>query len=210
MILKNRLHSWLVRCFLTVTLVLLCKRSKNGVYANFGGISVKWSKKWEMNRKNLIIIIIFTILSLVYCFLPLLISRCEATEMMPEQQKYISVPMQQWNALKKNTQMLDANLILLEQNLTAQEQRSAELMNLLTEARNALSETQKALLNANKSLANAEKSLQTATTLSEKLKRQIEQEREAARDAEKKAYRKGWLNGFCVGLVTTGIAVITK
>jgi septal ring factor EnvC (AmiA/AmiB activator) len=163
-----------------------------------------------MNRKNLINIIIFIILSLLYCFLPLLISRCEAAEMMSEQQKYISVPMQQWNALKKNTQMLDANLILLEQNLTAQEQRSAELMNLLTEARNALSETQKALLNANASLASAEKSLQTATEYTVKLRRQIEAEREAAAEAKERAYWKGWLNGFCVGLVTTGIAVITK
>lgn len=163
-----------------------------------------------MSRKNLIIIAVFTLLSLLWCFAPVLITRCEAAETVPEQQKYISVPMQQWNALKKNTQMLDANLILLEQNLTAQEQRSAELMNLLTEARNALSETQKALLNANASLASAEKSLQTATEYTVKLRRQIEAEREAAAEAKERAYWKGWLNGFCVGLVTTGIAVITK
>lgn len=163
-----------------------------------------------MSRKNLIIIVVFTLLSLLWCFAPVLIARCAAAEITPEQQKYISVPMQQWNALKKNTQMLDANLILLEQNLTAQEQRSAELMNLLTEARNALSETQKALLNANASLANAEKSLQTATEYTAKLRKQIEAEREAAAEAKERAYWKGWLNGFCVGLVTTGIAAITK
>lgn len=162
-----------------------------------------------MNRKNLIIIV-FTLLSLLWCFAPWLIARCAAAEAVPEQQKYISVPMQQWNALKKNTQMLDANLILLEQNLTAQEQRSVELMNLLTEARNALSETQKALLNANKSLASAEKSLQIANEYTVKLRKQIEAEREAAADERERAYWKGWLNGFCVGLVTTGIAVITK
>lgn len=160
-----------------------------------------------MNRKNLIIIIVFTLLSLLWCFAPHFIASCEAAEMMSEQQKYISVPMQQWNALKKNTQMLDANLILLEQNLTAQEQRSAELMNLLTEARNALSETQKALLNANKSLANAEKSLQIANEYTVKLRKQIEAERKAAAEERERAYWKGWLNGFCVGLVTTGIAV---
>ena len=163
-----------------------------------------------MNRKNLIIIIVFTLLSLVYCFLPLLISRCEAAETVPEQQKYISVPIQQWNALKKNTQMLDANLILLEQNLTAQEQRSAELMNLLTEARNELQKTQQALTNANASLASAEKSLQIANEYTVKLRKQIEAEREAAAEAKERAYWKGWLNGFCVGLVTTGIAAITK
>ena len=163
-----------------------------------------------MNRKNLIIIIIFTILSLVYCFLPLLISRCEAVEMMPEQQKYISVPMQQWNALKKNTQMLDANLILLEQNLTVQEQRSAELTSLLQQAKNELTKTQQALQTASASLVTAEKSLQIANEYTLKLRKQIEAEREAAAEAKERAYWKGWLNGFCVGLVTTGIAVITK
>ena len=163
-----------------------------------------------MNRKNLIIIIIFTILSLLYCFSPLLISRCAAAETAQEQQKYISVPMQQWNALKKNTQMLDANLTLLADSLTAQEQRSAELMNLLTEAKNALSETQKALLNANKSLANAEKSLRIATEYTQKLKKQIEAERKAAAEAKERAYWKGWLNGFCCGIVGSVIAIATK
>ena len=163
-----------------------------------------------MTRKNLIIIIVFTLLSLLWCFAPVLIARCAAAEITPEQQKYISVPMQQWNALKKNTQMLDANLILLEQNLTAQEQRSAELMNLLTEARNELQKTQQALRTANASLANAEKSLQIANEYTVKLRKQIEAEREAAAEAKERAYWKGWLNGFCIGLVTTGIAVITK
>lgn len=163
-----------------------------------------------MNRKNLIIIIVFTLLSLLWCFAPVLIARCEAAEMMSAQQKYISVPMQQWTQLKQNTQMLDANLIMLQDSLTAQEQQSAELMNLLTKARNALSETQKALLNANKSLANAEKSLQIANEYTVKLRKQIEAERKAAAEERERAYWKGWLNGFCVGLVTTGIAVITK
>ena len=161
-----------------------------------------------MSKKNLIIAFILVLLSLLWLFVPH--TSCEAAEMMPEQQKYISVPMQQWNALKKNTQMLDANLILLEQNLTAQEQRSAELMNLLTEARNALSETQKALLNANKSLANAEKSLQIANEYTVKLRKQIEAEREAAAEEREKAYLKGWLNGFCVGLAGGVIALATK
>ena len=164
-----------------------------------------------MSRKNLIIIIIFAILSLLYCFLPLLISRCEAAgEVMPEQQNYISVPMQQWTQLKKNTQLLEANLTLLADNLTVQEQQSAELMNLLAEARNELTKTQQALMNANASLANAEKSLRTATEYTQKLRKQIEAERDAAAEAKERAYWKGWLNGFCVGLVTTGIAVITK
>lgn len=162
-----------------------------------------------MNRKNLIIIIIFIILSLLWCFAPVLIASCEAAETVPEQ-KYISVPMQQWMRLKENMQLLDANLILLEQNLTAQQQRSVELTSLLQQARNELTKTQQALMNANASLASAEKSLQTATEYTVKLRRQIEAEREAAAEAKERAYWKGWLNGFCVGLVTTGIAVITK
>ena len=163
-----------------------------------------------MNRKNLIIIIVFTLLSLLWCFAPVLIARCGAAETAPEQQKYISVPMQQWMRLKENMQLLDANLILLEQNLTAQQQRSVELTSLLQQARNELQKTQQALRTASASLANAEKSLQTATEYTVKLRRQIQTEREAAAEAKERAYWKGWLNGFCVGLVTTGIAVITK
>lgn len=210
MIFKNRPFVWRLRLFLISVLILLCKTAKNSVCAKYGGVSVKWSKKWKMSRKNLITIIIFIILSLLYCFLPLLISRCEAAEMLPEQQKYISVPIKQWTQLKQNTQMLDANLILLEQNLTAQEQRSAELMNLLQQARNELQKTQKALLNANKSLANAEKSLRTATEYTQKLKKQIEAERKAAAEEREKAYLKGWINGFCVGLAGGVIALATK
>lgn len=129
---------------------------------------------------------------------------------MSEQQNYISVPMPQWTQLKKNTQMLQANLTLLADNLTAQEQQSAELTSLLQQARNELTKTQQALMNANASLANAEKSLRTATEYTQKLRKQIEAERDAAAEAKERAYWKGWLNGFCVGLVTTGIAVITK
>lgn len=163
-----------------------------------------------MSRKNLIIIIVFTLLSLLWCFAPWLIARCAAAETAPEHQKYISVPMQQWNALKKNTRLLEANLIMLQDSLSAQEQQSTELTSLLQQARNELTKTQQALMNANASLASAEKSLQTATELSEKLTQQIEAEREAAAEAKERAYWKGWLNGFCVSLVTTGIAVITK
>ena len=163
-----------------------------------------------MSKKNLTIAIVITLLSLLWCFAPWLIARCAAAEAEPEQQKYISVPMQQWNALKKNTQMLDANLILLEQNLTAQEQQSAELMNLLTEARNELQKTQQALRTANASLANAEKSLRTATEYTQKLKKQIEAERDAAAEAKERAYWKGWLNGFCCGIAGGVIAIATK
>lgn len=163
-----------------------------------------------MSKKNLTIAIVITLLSLLWCFAPQLIARCAAAEAMTEQTCYIKVPTVQWNKLKQNTKLLEVNLIMLQDSLTVQEQQSAELMNLLTEARNALSETQQALMNANASLANAEKSLQIANEYTVKLRKQIEQEREAAAKERERAYWKGWLNGFCVGLVTTGIAVITK
>lgn len=163
-----------------------------------------------MNRKNLIIIIVFTLLSLLWCFAPHFIASCEAAETAPTSNRYIKVPIQQWTQLKQNTQLLDANLILLEQNLTAQQQRSVELTSLLQQARNELTKTQQALMNANASLVTAEKSLQIANEYTLKLRKQIEAEREAAAEAKEQAYWKGWLNGFCVGLVTTGIAVITK
>ena len=163
-----------------------------------------------MNRKNLIIIIVFTLLSLLWCFAPVLIASCEAAEAMTEQTCYIKVPTVQWNKLKQNTQLLEANLIMLQDSLTVQEQQSAELMNLLTEARNALSETQQALMNANASLANAEKSLRTATEYTQKLKKQIEADRDAAAEAKERAYWKGWLNGFCCGIAGGVIAIATK
>ena len=163
-----------------------------------------------MSKKNLTIAIVITLISLLWCFAPQLIARCAAAEAMTEQTCYIKVSTVQWNKLKQNTQLLEVNLIMLQDSLTVQEQQSAELMNLLTEARNALSETQQALMNANASLANAEKSLQIANEYTVKLRKQIEQEREAAAKERERAYWKGWLNGFCVGLVTTGIAVITK
>ena len=163
-----------------------------------------------MSRKNLIIIAVFTLLSSLWCFAPVLIARCAAADITPEQQKYISVPMQQWNALKKNTQMLEANLIMLQDSLTAQEQRQSELMNLLQQARNELIKTQQALQTASGSLAIAEKSLQTATEYTAKLRKQIEAEREAAAEAKERAYWKGWLNGFCCGIVGSVIAIATK
>ena len=163
-----------------------------------------------MSRKNLIIIIVFTLLSLLWCFAPWLIARCAAAETAPTSNRYIKVPIQQWTQLKQNTQMLDANLIMLQDSLTAQEQRQSELMNLLQQARNELQKTQQALRTANASLARAEKSLQIANEYTVKLRKQIEAERDAAADERERAYWKGWLNGFCVGLVTTGLAVITK
>ena len=163
-----------------------------------------------MSRKNLIIAIVFTLLSLFWCFAPLFIAQCEAAETMPTSTSYIKVPMQQWQELKENTKLLDANLTLLEQNLTVQEQRSVELMNLLQQARNELTKTQTALQIASVSLQNAEKSLRTATEYTQKLKKQIEAERKAAAEEREKAYLKGWLNGFCVGLAGSVIALATK
>lgn len=163
-----------------------------------------------MSRKNLIIAIVFTLLCLLFYFAPVFIAQCEAAETIPTSSSYIKVPMQQWNELKLNTQLLDANLILLQDSLTEQEKRSAELMTLLAEARSELTKTQTALQTASASLANAEKSLQTANEYTLKLRKQIEMEREAAAEAKEKAYWKGWLNGFCAGLAGGVIALATK
>ena len=118
--------------------------------------------------------------------------------------------MQQWNELKQNTKLLDANLTLLQDSLTAQEKRSAELTSLLQQARSELTKTQQALQTANASLANAEKSLQTANEYTQKLRKQIEREREAAAAERERAYWKGWLNGFCCGIAGGVIVLATK
>ena len=163
-----------------------------------------------MSRKNLIIIVIFTLLSLLYCCWPVFIAQCKAAETMPERQNYIRVPMQQWEQLKSNTKLLDANLTLLADSLTEQEKRSAELTSLLQQARNELQKTQQALQTASESLANAEKSLQIANGYTVKLRKQIQQEREAAAAERERAYWRGWLNGFCAGLAGGVIALATK
>ena len=118
--------------------------------------------------------------------------------------------MQQWQELKDNTKLLDANLTLLQDSLTAQEKRSAELTSLLQQARSELTKTQQALQTASASLTSAEKSLQTANEYTLKLRKQIQQEREAAAEEREKAYWKGWLNGFCAGLAGGVIALATK
>ena len=163
-----------------------------------------------MSRKNLIIIVIFTLLSLLYCCWPLLVSTCEAAETMPTSNSYIKVPIAQWNELKQNTKLLDANLTLLADSLTQQEKRSNELMTLLAKARNELTKTQTALQTASASLTSAEKSLKVANEYTQKLRKQIEAEREAAAEAKEKAYWKGWLNGFCAGIAGGVIALATK
>jgi hypothetical protein len=84
-----------------------------------------------MSKKNLIIIIVFILLSLFWCFAPVLIARCGAAEAMTEKTRYIKVPTVQWNKLKQNTQLLEANLIMLQDSLTVQKQQSAELTCLL-------------------------------------------------------------------------------
>lgn len=163
-----------------------------------------------MTRKNLIIIIAFTLLSLLFYFAPLFIAQCEAAEMTPASNGYIKVPTAQWEQLKSNTKLLDANLTLLQDSLTQQEQRSAELMGLLQQARNELAKTQQALQTASASLESAEKSLQIANEYTVKLRRQIEAERQAAAETKEKAYWKGWLNGFCAGIAGSVIAIATN
>ena len=164
-----------------------------------------------MSKKNLPIIIVFILLSLLWCFAPLFIAQCEAAaETMPTSNSYIKVPITQWQKLKENTQLLDANLTLLADSLTAQEKQQAELMSLLTEAKAQVQQLQKELQTASASLESAKKSLQTANEYAEKLRRQIQTEREAAADERERAYWKGWLNGFCVGLAGGVIAAATK
>ena len=68
-----------------------------------------------MNRKNLIIIIAFTLLSLLYCFWPLLVSTCAAAEANRET---IIVPRQQWTALKNQLEQQQVTLLTLQEEIT--------------------------------------------------------------------------------------------
>lgn len=113
-----------------------------------------------MNRKNKIIIIIFILLSLLYCFAPLLIS-CEAAEVTTEQLTALENRLNRLDEINRlsltELQTLKRELAASQQALTEARKQSAELTAQLA-ALKVTSQNQEALLkNAVKSSAALEK-----------------------------------------------------
>lgn len=114
-----------------------------------------------MSRKNKIIIIIFILLSLLYCFAPVLISSCEAAEITPEQLTALESRLNRLDEINRlslaELQTLKAQLAASQQALTEARKQSEQLQAQLA-ALKVTSQNQEALLqNAEKSSKALEK-----------------------------------------------------
>lgn len=152
-----------------------------------------------MTRKNLIIIILFTLLSLLFYFAPLFIAQCEAAEAMPTSISYIKVPTAQWNELKQQLQEQQVTLLMLQEEITLLKKPSTELLQNLKTAREQLQKAQSELTESNRSLTNASEGIRKVSTLCCKLKVQLEKERSKVRLKARQNAFWGSVVGFIVG-----------
>ena len=150
-------------------------------------------------------------LKILLCLLLLLSLHIPVCQGMPAPvTKFKTIPIEQWNRLETNNNLLVAKLNLLEMNLLALEKPTKELQLLLTQCRNDLTISQAKLKDAETSLANAETLLKIAQVSFKRLEDRVEVEREEALKREREAYKKGWLNGFCAGAIGATILVNHK
>ena len=98
------------------------------------------------SKKNLIIIMVFILLSLLWCFVPVLIARCGAAEM---NQGSITIPRQQWIELKIQLERQQVTLLTLQEEITMLKKPSRDLMQNLNEARQQLKTAQNELTASN-------------------------------------------------------------
>ena len=152
-----------------------------------------------MSRKNLIIIIVFTLLSLLWCFAPGLIACCAAAEV---NQEAITVPRQQWTELKKQLEQQQFTLLTLQEETTMLKKASDELMQNLNEARQQLKVAQNELTASNSSLKSASTEIDKLSALCSELKEQIQQEKKKASLKAKQNAFWGFVIGVMVGIFT--------
>lgn len=114
-----------------------------------------------MNRKNLIIIAVFTLLSLLWCFAPVLIARCEAAapkEIVISEQELTRLEAELNTALtaiqncKSNSEMLAAQLSKSKEALAEAQAQLATLKTQLEQSQMTLIEQKQQLETANQSL----------------------------------------------------------
>lgn len=151
-----------------------------------------------MSRKNLVIIIVFTLLSLLYCFWPLLVSSCEAAE---ANQEVITVPRQQWTELKSQLEQQQITLLTLQEEITMLKKPSSELMQNLKEARQQLKTAQNELTISNSSLKSASMEIEKLSALCSELKQQIQQEKKKANLKAKQNAFWGFVVGCLIGCI---------
>lgn len=142
----------------------------------------EWSKKWEMSRKNLIIIAVFTLLSLLWCFAPVLIARCEAAapkEIVISEQELTRLEAELNTALtaiqncKSNSEMLAAQLSKSKEALA---QAQAQLAKLKTQ----LEQSQMTLIEQKQQLETVNQSLTALSAEMRKERRKLERQRNIA------------------------------
>lgn len=150
-----------------------------------------------MNRKNLIIIIAFTLLSLLYCFWPLLVSTCAAAEANRET---IIVPRQQWTELKNQLEQQQVTLLMLQEETAMLRKPSGELMQNLSEARQQLKTAQNELTASNSSLKSASMQIEKLSALCSELKQQIQKEKKKASLKAKQNAFWGFMTGLLIGI----------
>lgn len=152
-----------------------------------------------MNRKNLIIIIVFMLLSLLYCFWPLLVSACAAAEM---NQETITVPRQQWTELRSQLELQQVTLVTLQEEITMLKKPSSALMQSLNEVGQQLKTAQNELSASNSSLKSALMEIEKLSVLCSELKQQIQQEKKKVSLKAKQNAFWGFVAGVMIGIFT--------
>lgn len=151
-----------------------------------------------MSKKNLIIIMVFILLSLLWCFVPVLIARCGAAEM---NQGSITIPRQQWIELKIQLEQQQVTLLTLQEEITMLKKPSRELMQNLNEARQQLKTAQNELTASNSSLKSALMEIDKLSILCSELKQQIQQEKKKANLKAKQNAFWGFVVGCLIGCI---------
>lgn len=151
-----------------------------------------------MSKKNLIIIMVFILLSLLWCFVPVPIARCGAAEM---NQGSITIPRQQWIELKTQLEQQQVTLLTLQEEITMLKKPSSELMMSLNEARRQLKTAQNELTASNSSLKSASMEIEMLSELCSELKQQIQKEKKKASLKAKQNAFWGFVAGCLIGCI---------
>lgn len=150
-----------------------------------------------MSEKNLIIIIVFILLSLFWCFAPWLIAHCVAAE---TNQEVITIPRQQWIELKIRLEQQQVTLLTLQEEITMLKKPSRELMKNLNEAKRQLKTAQNELTASNSSLKSTLLEIEKLSILCSELKQQIQQEKKKASLKAKQNAFWSFVTGLLIGM----------
>ena len=143
-----------------------------------------------MSKKNRIIIIVFILLSLFWCFAPWLIAHCVAVE---TNQEVITIPRQQWIELKIRLKQQQVTLLTLQEEITMLKKPSRELMKNLNEAKRQLKTAQNELT--------ASMEIEKLSILCSELKQQIQQEKKKASLKAKQNAFWSFVTGLLIGCI---------